>query len=103
MGRPGQVAGRRAGLDARRRASAGRCVDPLHPGQVDDDGAVDHAVAGDAVAAAPDGQRQSVVAGEADGQRDVFGVRRVDDRQRTTVQRGVLDLAELVVAGIAGQ
>src|SRR5690606_20680360 len=84
VGRAGEVAGGRAGLDA--RGPGGRVdLDPLHPREVDDERVVDDAEPGDAVPAAADRERQPVGAGERHGRGDVVRVRGADDGGRVAV------------------
>jgi hypothetical protein len=80
-----------AGLHAR---GAGLRVDlhAAHAGEVDDDGAIDHAVAAEAMAAAADGQRTVVVADEADRLDDVIRRRGADDGQRAAIVGDVVNL-----------
>ena len=99
--RAGEVAGGGARLDAG-DPRLGVDADALHLREVDDDGVVDHAEVGEAVAAAAHRQRQGVVAGEVDRRRDVVGVRRAHDRQRAAVDGEVEDAARLVVVGVVG-
>ena len=56
-------------------------LEALHVAEIDDDAAVDRAVAGRAVAAAPNGQLDAVIARVVDDGRDVVGVRHADDRR----------------------
>ena len=86
-----EVARGGAGLHAR---GAGLRVDlhAAHAGEVDDDGAIDHAVAAEAMAAAADGQRTVVVADEADRLDDVIRRRGADDGQRAAIVGDVVNL-----------
>jgi hypothetical protein len=65
----------------------GRGVDHerLHPDRSMTIGAVDHAVVGDAVAAAADRQREAELASEVDRRRDVGGAGGPDDGERVAV------------------
>ena len=58
------------------RRALGVDVDGAHLGQVDDERAVGDGAAGDVVAAAADGERDVVLAGEGDGGDDVGGAAR---------------------------
>ena len=82
-------------------APVGVDLEPLHGGQVDDQPAVDGAVAGRAVPAAAHRQRQIVGAGELDRRAHVVGVAGANDQRRVAIDRGVPDLAGLVVTGVA--
>src|SRR5829696_3556145 len=73
-----------------------------HGRQVEDDPAVAGAVAGQAVAAAADGQLQPAVAGQADHPGDLGRGGGPDHRRRPAVPLAVEDLAGLVVAGVVG-
>ena len=70
--------------------------------QVDDEPVVDDAVAGAAVAAAPDGQREAGLARDAQDLGDVGGVRDADDGQWPAVDAARHDLPGGVVAGVVG-
>jgi hypothetical protein len=80
-------------------------VDPDlgHGRQVDDDAAVAGREPGVAVAAAPDGDQQLLVAGEADGRDHVVGAGAAGDHRRVAVGGGVPDRPGPVVAGVAGE
>jgi hypothetical protein len=73
-----------------------------HLGQVEHDPALGHAVAGQAVAAAADGQLQPGVGGQGHDLGDLGRVGRPDDGRRPPVVLAVEDLAGLVVAGVVG-
>ena len=70
--------------------------------QVDDDRPVADGVPGDAVAAAADGDRELVLAREADGGDHVGRPGTADDERRSPVDHPVPDAARLVVPGLAG-
>src|SRR5207248_9043868 len=75
-----------------------------HRREVDDDAVVNGREAGDAVAAAADGDREIVAAREADGRDHVRGARAADDEgRRVAVVRAVPDPAGLGVAVVAGR
>ena len=76
-------------------------ADPLHGREVDDDAAVAGAVAGGRVAAAAHGDRQPVVAGEADGGDDVGRAGAPRDQRGAAVEHAVPDHPRLLIAGIA--
>jgi hypothetical protein len=80
-----------------------RRVDPdgPHQRQVDHQPAVDDGVAGHGVAAAPDRDRQVVVAGEADRPDHVVGPGAAGDQYRAAVDGAVPDPAGLLVALLA--
>ena len=65
----------------------------LHRRQVEDDPALGRAVAGHAVAAAPDGELEPGLGRERHGPGDVGGVCRLDDEGRVAVEAGVVDVA----------
>jgi hypothetical protein len=92
------------GAPAHRRAPSGRVdADAVHAPEVDDDPVVDGREAGDAVAAAADGDRQVVAAGEADGRDHVRRARALDDERRgAPVVLGVPDVTRLLEALVAG-
>ena len=73
-GRGGVLAGGQAGLGPG-EAALGVDVEALHGAEVEDDPALDGAVAGQAVAAAADGELEPGVAGEDDRPGDVGGAR----------------------------
>ena len=85
---PGGAGGAAAGIDP----------DRLHQRQVDHHAPVDHGVAGDGVATAPDRGRQVALAGEPDGQGHVVGAGAAGDQGRAPVDGPVPDPAGLVVA-----
>ena len=94
------------------RGQAGLCpgnprigvdVQAAHVGEVEDDAAVDGAVAGEAVAAAADRELELVVAGERDGPCNVARVGRADDRERSGVDCGLVHLAGGLVFVVARQ
>ena len=66
---------------------------PFIVAEVEDDAAVARAVAGDAVAAAADGELEAGLAGEHDGACDVGRPGRLDDQRRAAVEGRVVDLA----------
>ena len=70
--------------------------------QVEQDPAVRRAVAGPAVAAAPDGQLEPGLAGQVDDIGDVAGVRGADDDRRPPVEPADEDGTGRVVPGIVG-
>ena len=98
MGRRGSsvVAGGQAGLRPG-ELSLGIDVQAAHGAQVEDDAAVDGAVAGQAVRAAADGEVKVRLAGEQDGAGHVGDGGRPDDHRREPVDRRVLDLAGDVI------
>ena len=59
-------------------------------------------MAGQAVAAAPDGELEAGLGGEDDGAGDVGRVRGLDDDRRDAVEAAVVDLAGLVEGFVAG-
>ena len=71
--------------------------------EIDDDGAVDDAVVGEAVATAAHRQREGVVAGEGDRRGDVLGVRRADDRERTAIEGDVEGRTGRIEVGAVGR
>ena len=73
-----------------------------HPREVDHDAVVAGREAGDAVAAAPHGDDELLLTGEAEGRDDVVGARRPHDQRRPTVDHAVPDRARRVVAGVVG-
>ena len=83
-------------------AVVGIDVDVLHQRQVDDDAAVAHREAGDAVAAGPHRHRAGRCPERAHRGDDVLGVAALGDEGRApVVEHGVVDLAGLVVVGVA--
>ena len=84
-------------------AALGIDVEALHRAEVEDDAAVVRAVAGEAVAAAADRQREAGLARQDDGPGDVGRVGRADDQRRAPVGVRAVDLAGHVVVGAAGQ
>jgi hypothetical protein len=96
-----EVAGGRARLDA---------GDPrlrlddhaLHLREIDDDGVVDHAVARQAVTAAPHRQLQALRAGEGDGARHIRRAPGADDHRGVAVVFHVLGATNLVIADAVG-
>ena len=86
-----------------RRPRVGVDVQAAHVGEVEDDAAVDGAVAGQAVAAATDRELELVVAREQDGPRDVACVGRADDRERPGVHRRLVHPAGRLVFIVARQ
>jgi hypothetical protein len=83
-------------------AGRGIDLDVLHRRQVDHDAIVDGPQPSAVVAAAPDGQRQVVAAGEGDDLGDVAGTGTARDQRRAPVDHRVVDLARLVVVGVVG-
>ena len=83
-------------------APLGIDVGAAHPREVDHDAVVAGREAGDAVAAAPDGDDELLLTGEAEGRDDVVGARRPHDQRGPTVDHAVPDRARLVVAGVVG-
>ena len=71
--------------------------------QVDDQGVVPHPQASRVVAAAPDRDLDTVLAGEPHAADDVGGVVAARDGRRVLVDHGVVDGARLVVAGVRRQ
>ena len=96
-GRGVDLGRREAGLGGR-RLRRGVDVDRLEPAQVEDDAALGRAVAGAAVAAAPDGKLEPGVGREADDLLDVADVGGADDGGRMEVAVHHLPLP--VVAGV---
>jgi hypothetical protein len=85
-------------------APLGIDVECLHVGAVEQDAAVAGAVAGEAVAAATDGQLQPRLAREFHDARDVGGVGDPDDAcGAALVEAAVEDRPGVVVAGVAGR
>ena len=78
-------------------------VEALHRAEVEDDPAVVGAVAGEAVAAAANRQRETGFASQDDGPGDVGRIGRTDDECGATVVDRAVDLAGDVVVGAAGQ
>ena len=68
-------------------------VQATHVGEIEDDAAVDGAMAGEAVAAAADRELELVVAREKHGPRHIARVGCADDRERTGVHRCLVDSA----------
>ena len=95
------LARRRAGLDPGGSA-VGVDLHPVHPGEVDDETAVDGPVSGAAVAAAADGELEAAVARRVDHRCDVLGPGDPRDRERPLVDPLEDDLSSLVVRGIVG-
>ena len=83
-------------------APLGIDVGAAHPREVDHDAVVAGREAGDAVAAAPDGDDELLLTGEAEGRDDVVGACRPHDQRGPTVDHAVPDRARLVVAGVVG-
>ena len=71
-----------------------------HPREVDHDTVVAGREAGDAVAAAADGDDELLLTGEAERSDDVVGVGRPNDQRRATVDHAVPDRARRVVTGV---
>ena len=77
-------------------------VGAAHPREVDHDAVVAGREAGDAVAAAPNGDDQLLLTGEAECRDDVVGARRPHDQRRPAVDHAVPDRARCVVAWVVG-
>ena len=73
-----------------------------HPREVDHDAVVAGREAGDAVAAAPNGDDELLLTGETERRDDVVGARRPHDHRRPTVDHAVPDRARRVVVRVAG-
>src|SRR4029079_8759837 len=104
MGRRGDrvLAGRQAGL--RPRDPAVRVdVQTLHRAEIEDDATLVRGVAGEAVAAAADGQLETGLPGQRDGPGDVRRIGGADDQGGAPVAVRVVDLASLVVVRAARQ
>ena len=89
-----------AGSQARLRpceASIDVDVESLHRAEVEDDAAIVGAVAGQAVAAAADGEPPTGLSGEPDGPHDVGRVGGPDDDRGSAIGVGVVDEAGLLV------
>ena len=82
------------------RASASMLM-PRSEAQVDDDAVVDGAEAAAVVAAAAHGEQRVVAGGEPDGRRHVVGGRAPHDQGGAPVDHRVVDLAGVVVLGVA--
>jgi hypothetical protein len=97
-----EVGQRGAGLDASR---AGRRIDVyrFHQGQVDEETAVAHRMAGDVVAAAAHGNEQLFVARELDRMDDIGGAEATHHEAGPPVDHGVPDRAGGVVTILSGQ
>jgi hypothetical protein len=80
---------------------AGIEPDRLHQRQVDHQPAVAHRQPGDGVAAAPHGDLEIVIPGEADRRHDVVGAGAAGDEARAAVDGAVPDPPGLVVALLA--
>ena len=74
---------------------------PPHPGQVDQDAVIARRETRDAVAAAPDGDQQILLAGEPKSRGDVTDVGRPGDQRRVSVDEPVPDDPGGVVARVA--
>ena len=83
-------------------APLGIDVGAAHPREVDHDAVVAGREAGDAVAAAPNGDDEVLLTGEAESRDDVVGARRPHDQRRPTVDHAVPDRARRVVALVVG-
>ena len=83
-------------------APLGIDVGAAHAREVDHDAVVARREAGDAVAAAPNGDDELLLTGEAEGCDDVVGAGRPHDQRRPTVDHAVPDCARSVVAGVVG-
>ena len=90
-------------VSAPRRPALDVDVDALHVREVEHDPALADAVAGAAVAAAPDGQLEPGLAREAHDGYDVVDVGDLDDDRRPAIDRAVDDRAGLVIALVAGR
>ena len=77
-------------------------LDALHRRQVHHQAVVAHRQAGDAVAPAPHGDREPMVASETDGRDHVIGAGAADDHCGAAVDRPVPHLPDVVVAGRLG-
>ncbi len=89
----------RAALDTS-DALVGINVDAVHGAQIDADAGVDQRGAGDAMAAAVDGEGDVLLAGDVDGGGDVVGARGPGDHGRAPVDHPVEQGPRLVVGGI---
>ena len=78
-------------------------VHGAHGGQVDHEAAVADRVAGDVVAATPDGDLQSTLAAKAHRGLHVGGAEAAGDDGRASIDQAVLDAPGEVVSGIAGR
>jgi hypothetical protein len=78
-------------------------VETFHVGEVEHDPAVGHAVAGDAVAAAADGEFEPALASERHDSGDVVRVRDADDGGGTAIEAAVEDGARLLILRILGR
>lgn len=94
-------AGCRAGL-GESETPFGVDRDGVHPAQVEDQGVGGQGVAGVAVAARTDGDRQVVVAGGADGGGDLRRRRDLGDGRRDPVEGAELDPGRVLEAGRPG-
>ena len=77
--------------------------DRLHRRKIEDDSALARAVAGNAVAAAPNGQLEPCLSREGDGPRDIRRVGGADDECRLAIVPGVVGTSrriELIVGGL---
>ena len=99
LGLPVELAEERATVHPGRALGG---VDPhaVHPRQVDDDPVVAGREAGDAVAAAADGDRELLLTPEADGGDHVVGIRGPGDQLRVAIDHPVPDDAGVVVPRI---
>ena len=102
--------GRRLRVLARRQAGTGPRdlgrgidVEALELGGVDDHAVVDHRVAGDAVPAAADRDLEAAGPGEPDRPRHVLRVGDPDDGRGTAIDGRIVELARVVVRGVARQ
>src|SRR5206468_1421458 len=76
--------------------------DAPHPAEIDDQAVVDQPVAGDAVAATADPDREVVLAREPDGPTDFRVIGRLGDHRRSPIDHRVERAAGVVVCGTAG-
>ena len=100
LGFPVQLAHEHAAVDPS-GASLRVDVHPLQTGEIDQDAAVDGAVAGDAVPAAANSERQALLSGVLDRVDDVGGPLRSDNERWTLVDRPIPHRPCVVVAEIA--
>ena len=89
-----------AALDAH-RAVRRVDADALHAREVDHQAVVAGAEAGAVVAAAAHGEGQAVLAGEVDGADHIGHIDAAGNQRRALVDHAVVDLARLLVVGVA--
>jgi hypothetical protein len=77
-------------------------VDSVHEGEIDDQPVVAGAQPRAVVAAAAHSEKETLLAGEADGGDDVGDGGALDDEGRVLVDHGVVDGARRVIPGIIG-